>query len=277
MSYNLRKLFGTLALGLAALCAGTAHAGPYSNMFVFGDWGDRRGPRASYGFRGESPDWRIVRTDARRAGLRCREAGGSRPRAREVVAPALEQGHIDLVPEYLGTATECFGAPTDGMADLATALEAKGLEPLQPSPAQDVNVFVVTEETAGVHGLERISDLAEVASSFRFGGPVECPDRPLCLAGLQATYGLSFAEFVPNRTLAITAEALIREEIDVGVMFSTAAELRLRTSGARRRSWPATGREHRPRRAPGDPRSLSTESTRTLGVRTCSRPMSSRP
>ncbi len=144
---------------------------------------------------------------------------------REVVAPALEQGHIDLVPEYLGTAAEYFGAPTDSVADLATALEAKGLEPLQPSPAQDVNVFVVTEETAGVHGLERISDLAEVASSFAFGGPVECPDRPLCLAGLQATYGLSFAEFVPNRTLAITAEALIREEIDVGVMFSTAAEL----------------------------------------------------
>jgi osmoprotectant transport system substrate-binding protein len=91
-----------------------------------------------------------------------------------------------------------------------------------------VNVFVVTETTARRHQLTTLSDLADVAAGFKLGGPVECPDRPYCLAGLEAAYGLSFAEFVPNRSLAITAEALIREEVDVGVMFSTAAEL---TSG----------------------------------------------
>jgi osmoprotectant transport system substrate-binding protein len=144
---------------------------------------------------------------------------------REVVAPALEQGRIDLVPEYLGTASSYFGAAADDVADLAAALDVRGLEPLAPAAAEDVNVLVVTEATAGEYGLTKISDLAHVASSFVLGGPVECPDRPLCLGGLQTTYGLEFEAFTPNRNLAITAEALLRGEVDVGVMFSTAAEL----------------------------------------------------
>ena len=89
-------------------------------------------------------------------------------------------------------------------------------------------MFVVTETTARVRDLATISDLADVAAGLRIGGPVECPDRPYCLEGIKSTYGFSFAEFVPHRSLAITAEALLRDEVDVGVMFSTAAEL---TSG----------------------------------------------
>ncbi len=37
MANRMRQLLSTLTLGLAALCAGTAQAGPYSNLFVFGD------------------------------------------------------------------------------------------------------------------------------------------------------------------------------------------------------------------------------------------------
>ena len=38
-------------------------------------------------------------------------------------------------------------------------------------------------------------------------------------------YGLQFAEFVPQRSLRFTAEALQHDEIDVGLMFSTAAPM----------------------------------------------------
>ncbi len=144
---------------------------------------------------------------------------------REVVAPALEGGLIDLVPEYVGSAATHFGAASVDVSGLATALAARDLVAFEPASAEDVNVFVVTDETAREHGLVTLSDLVRVAATFRIGGPVECPDRPHCLAGLQATYGLAFAEFVPNRTLTVTAEALVRDEIEVGVMFSTAAEL----------------------------------------------------
>ena len=150
---------------------------------------------------------------------------------REILAPALEQDRIDLVPEYLGTARQYAGATNvdadtaSALADLDDRLADRGLTALAAAPAQDKNVFAVTAEFAEQEGLEKISDLAALAAELRFGGTPECPDRPLCLAGLRDVYGLEFAEFVPQRSLQFTAEALRREEIGVGLMFSTAAAL----------------------------------------------------
>lgn len=150
---------------------------------------------------------------------------------REVVAPALEVGQIDLVPEYLGTALWRFGRmESSGDADemleaLDRALEPRGLTALRAARAQDKNVFAVSREFADREGLETISDLAPLAESLRFGGPPECADRALCLVGLRQVYGLEFAEFVPQPSLDFTAEALERNEIDVGLMFSTSSAL----------------------------------------------------
>jgi osmoprotectant transport system substrate-binding protein len=143
---------------------------------------------------------------------------------REIVAPALEQGLVDVVPEYLGTASNHFGTDRPVRSELVAALHQRGLTALRPAAAQDVNVMVVTASTALRYELVTISDLATVAAGLRIGGPVECPERPLCLLGLRDTYGLEFAAFVPQRSLDVTAEALRRDEIDVGVMFSTAPQ-----------------------------------------------------
>lgn len=63
---------------------------------------------------------------------------------------------------------------------------------------------------------------ATLASTLRFGGPPECPDRPFCLVGLQETYGLEFAEFVPlDAGGPITVEALANGEVEVGLLFSS--------------------------------------------------------
>ncbi len=146
---------------------------------------------------------------------------------REILGPAILQGQLDLLPEYLGTATGYFGtgdAPDDPITldDLQRRLEPDGLTALAPAPATNTNVFVVLADS----GLgPRISDLADAAPTLRFGGLPECRDRPLCLAGLDEHYGLRFAEFVPLTSLAVTAEALRRDEIDVGLMFSTDAEI----------------------------------------------------
>lgn len=150
---------------------------------------------------------------------------------REIIAPAMELGRIDLVPEYLGSLlTYLNAAERDSDAgavgiDINGLIEPRGLAAMEPSPAQDKKVFVVTVETAARDELESISDLSLLAGSMKFGGPIECSDRPLCLAGLNSVYGLEFAEFVPQRSLAFTSEALRRGEIDIGLLFSTAAEL----------------------------------------------------
>lgn len=150
---------------------------------------------------------------------------------REVVAPALEIGRVDLVPEYLGTALHRLGsdAPNpdtdEALAELVDRLEPLGLTALAAAPAQDHNVVVVTADFADREGIDAISDLAPLAADLRFGGPAECPERPLCLVGLEEVYGLRFAEFVAQRSQAFTGEALRRDEIQVGLMFSTAAPL----------------------------------------------------
>jgi osmoprotectant transport system substrate-binding protein len=147
--------------------------------------------------------------------------------AREVVKPALESGEVDLVPEYTGTVAGFLGveqsadsqvtweAARDAYADLGVTL-------LAFSPAQDKNAYVVTGDTASEFGLTTVSDLQPVAGELIFGGPPECPERPLCLQGLEQVYGLEFAEFKALDVAGpITIAALEGGEIDVALLFTT--------------------------------------------------------
>jgi osmoprotectant transport system substrate-binding protein len=152
---------------------------------------------------------------------------------REIVQPALEQGRVDLVPGYLGSGLNFLSeqqrvATADPRRThdlLRHALAARGLRALGYAPAQDRNGFVVTGAMAGRHKLERISDLQPIARQLTFGGPPECPGRPLCLGGLQDVYGLKFKHFEPMASRSTTAGALETGEIDVGMLETTDANL----------------------------------------------------
>jgi len=154
--------------------------------------------------------------------------------SREIVAPALESGQIDLYPEYLATfltfmTKDASKASTDAAAThhaLAEAIKGKNLTVLDFSPAVDTNGFVVTRATADRHGLSKLSDLAKMNSQFVLGGPPECPERPFCQKGLEEKYGLKFKEF---RSLdaggPITVAALEGNQVDVAVLFTTDAAI----------------------------------------------------
>jgi osmoprotectant transport system substrate-binding protein len=149
--------------------------------------------------------------------------------AREVVAPALEQGKVDMVPEYLGSALNFLNdrdrvATADpGLthARLEQAFAPRGVSVLAHAPAVNRNGFVVTGDMARRRGLAKLSDLAPLASQLSFGGPPECPQRPLCLKGLQDVYQLRFARFEAMPSRAVTAAALETGEIDVGMIDTT--------------------------------------------------------
>jgi len=149
--------------------------------------------------------------------------------AREVVAPALEQGKVDMVPEYLGSALNFLNDrdrvatadPALTHARLEQAFAPRGVSVLAFAPAQDRNAFVVSGDLARRNGMDKLSDLAPMAGKLSIGGPPECPQRPLCLRGLQELYKLRFARFEPMPSRAVTAAALETGEIDVGMIETT--------------------------------------------------------
>jgi osmoprotectant transport system substrate-binding protein len=119
--------------------------------------------------------------------------------ARETYIPALESGQLDLVPEFVGTLWSFLDKNATPTSDLdetlnnaRTAAEAKGFTLLDASPADSVNTFVVTKQTADKYKLSKVSDLVKVKDKLTLGGPPECPTRPYCLLGLEQTYGLKF-------------------------------------------------------------------------------------
>ena len=146
---------------------------------------------------------------------------------REFVQPALQQGLVDLVPEYGGSALTFLGGtasadPAVTNALLASTVADRGLTALEPAAAENRNGMVVTADTAADLELRTISDLAPWAGSMVFGGPPECPERDLCLPGLEQIYGLHFDSFLPLDTGGpLSADAIQRGTVDVGMLFTT--------------------------------------------------------
>jgi osmoprotectant transport system substrate-binding protein len=61
-----------------------------------------------------------------------------------------------------------------------------------------------------------------LSTTLKLGGPPECPERPFCLLGLQDTYGLTFAEFVPLDVGGpLTVTALSGGQVDVGLLLTS--------------------------------------------------------
>jgi|SRR5216683_3217789 len=153
---------------------------------------------------------------------------------REVVAPALESGQIDLYPGYAATdleyynkgAGEANGDAAATTAKLNSHLQALALTALTPSAAVDQNAFAVTTDTQKKYNLTKLSDLKPIGSQLTLGAGPECPTRPFCQPGLQKTYGISFKAFKPLDTDGpLTRAAFKNGSIDVGLVFSSDGDL----------------------------------------------------
>jgi osmoprotectant transport system substrate-binding protein len=85
--------------------------------------------------------------------------------SREAYMPGLQDGSIDLIPEYSGVLLQYFDkqatavSSEDVFAALPAALPA-GLTVLDQSQAEDKDAIVVTKETADKYNLKSIADLA---------------------------------------------------------------------------------------------------------------------
>jgi osmoprotectant transport system substrate-binding protein len=164
----------------------------------------------------------------RTAGIPVRLVASAGPR--EILEPALHRGLVELLPEYAGTAVQFLSAgsvpassdPAQTYRDLVRELQDTSIVALSPARAQNANTLVVTSATARRYDLHTVSDLGPIAPRSVFGGPPECPYRPLCLLGYAQTYGLHFGTFVPLDVGGpLTVQALVSNEIDVGLLFTS--------------------------------------------------------
>lgn len=162
---------------------------------------------------------------------------------RELYAPALMRGEVQVVPEYVGTLTKYLNKKANGanaaprasgdvdktVAALTELGEAQGLVFGKPSQAADQNAFAVTKGFADEHGVTTLSDLSSTCGGgVSLGGPPDCnsPERVFCRPGLEKTYGLKIDKFQAlDAGGPLTKTAVKQGKVALGLVFSSDGEL----------------------------------------------------
>ena len=149
-----------------------------------------------------------------------REIGGTR-----ILFDALQQGQIDIYPEYTGTITReiLAGERLANTTEIRAALAARGIQMTGPLGFNNTYAIGTRPETADRLGLETISDLARHAD-LRFGFTNEFMDRGDGWPALRARYGLAQTE-VGGLDHDLALRALADGSIDVTDLYSTDAEI----------------------------------------------------
>jgi osmoprotectant transport system substrate-binding protein len=151
--------------------------------------------------------------------------------SRETYYPGLQDGSIDLIPEYTGTLLQYIKKDaTETEADpVYTALQAAlppTLSVLDKSAAEDKDAVVVTQDTATKYNAKSIADLAPHCGQIAFGGPPEFQTRPDGIPGIAKTYNCTFSSY---RSLdaggPLTVGALKNGDIQAADIFSTDASI----------------------------------------------------
>ena len=146
---------------------------------------------------------------------------------------ALIAGRIDAYVEYTGTAlTAVLKQPIDRDAgrvrETVRSLYAQrfGVTMGAPLGFEDTFAMVVRGDDARRLGLKSISDAVKVASAWRLGVGYEFEERPDGLRGLEAAYGLKFAEAPRVMDLGLLYRALSAGQVDMVAGNSTDGPIR---------------------------------------------------
>ena len=148
---------------------------------------------------------------------------------RDAYLPSLENGDIDLFPEYTGNLLQFYDAKTtattsdDVYSALAGALP-KGLTVLDQASATDQDSYNVTAKFAADNKLKSLADLANVTTPLTLGGNAELEQRPYGPAGLLTAYGATVGFSATGDT---TVEDLLAGTVNIANVYS--ADPRIQT------------------------------------------------
>ena len=148
---------------------------------------------------------------------------------RDAYLPSLENGDVDLFPEYTGNLLQFYDAkttattPDDVYAALAGALP-DSLTVLDQASATDQDSYNVTAKFAADNNLKSLADLANVTTPLTLGGNAELEERPYGPAGLLATYGATVGFSATGDT---TVQDLVAGTVNIANVYS--ADPRIQT------------------------------------------------
>ncbi len=150
---------------------------------------------------------------------------------RQQTIPALQDGSINLIPEYNGnllayydpeyaerTTEEVDGALTDAVAK-------DKLVVLDSAEAEDKDAYVVTRATAD-KGVATIGDLSKI-EPFKLGANPQFGELGYGIPGLKKVYGVSDVKFVPIEDFGgpDTVKALVDDSVQVADIYTTSPAL----------------------------------------------------
>ena len=156
----------------------------------------------------------------------------------QIADKALQNGQIDLYPEYTGTALVAIhGVEADQVPETpeATYQQAKKLyarrDPadtmLTPAPFNNTYGIFVRKEAAEQYDLKTLADLAEASPELTFVCFSEFQNRPDGIPNMQKNYpGLNFEDVkIVNSIGGPIYQGVLQGEGDAGVGFTTDGQL----------------------------------------------------
>lgn len=144
---------------------------------------------------------------------------------REVYLKALEEGSIDLIPEYTGNLlaaydTESTATSSDDVYSALGDALPDGFEVLDESPAEDKDSYNVTKEYSAANGVTSLSDLK--GKGVRVGGGAVLGEREYGIPGLTDTYGIDASLVtIEDQGGPNTVKALLDGQVDMANIYST--------------------------------------------------------
>ena len=148
------------------------------------------------------------------------------------VFTALENGNIDIYPEFTGTAISEFLKETaESTSREEVYQQAKegmkkefNMEMLQPMDYNNTYALAVPKELAEENNLKTISDLKAIESSLKAGFTLEFSDREDGYKGIKKLYGLNLPSLITMEP-KLRYRAIKNDEINLVDAYSTDSEL----------------------------------------------------
>ncbi|MET0782756.1 ABC transporter substrate-binding protein [Leifsonia flava] len=152
---------------------------------------------------------------------------------RQQTIPALQDGSINLIPEYNGNLlayydteyTERTTEDVDGA--LGDAVAKDDLVVYKSAEAEDKDAYVVTKEFADANGLKAIGDLTKV-EPFSLGANPQFGELGYGIPGLKSVYKVNDVTFVPIEDFGgpDTVKALTDDTVQVADIYTTSPDIK---------------------------------------------------